>query len=236
MNVALIFAGGVGARMGSSTPKQFLNICGKPILAHTLAIFQKHPLIDVIRVVTLKDYFSRVKEICKTYGISKCNRISEGGDSAQESIYRGLVLSEAECPSDTIVLIHDGVRPYVDAEVITNNIRSVQDYGNAITYTPCYETLVLSADGRDITDIPPRRMSFTAQAPQCFRLGDILEAHRIVRATNPKYTDLVDQATLLWSLHRPMHLVLGNRGNIKVTTSEDIDTLEALIAKRKPHE
>lgn len=233
MNIAIVFAGGIGSRMGSQVPKQFLPLNGKPVLAHTLEIFQRHPEIDKIRIVAAKDCFDRVREILETYGITKCAAIDEGGASAQDSIYNGLKAAAVEESADTIVLLHDGVRPYISHEVISKNIEGVRKHGSAVTFTSCFETLVISEDGERISDIPPRRMSYSAQAPQSFRLGDILAAHEKVRAMPEGYTDLVDQATLCWKLGIPIHLVPGNRGNIKITTPEDIVTLEALLKWRE---
>ena len=232
MNLVIIFAGGVGARMGATIPKQFLEICGKPVLAHTLGLFQSHPEIGAILIVAAKDCFSRVEEIVRSHGISKCCGIAEGGASAQDSIYNGLRGAAEKYPSDTIVLLHDGVRPYITPGVISANIASVKAKGNAVTFTPCFETLVLSEDGKRISDIPPRRMSYSAQAPQSFRLGDILAAHEKIRQMPDGYTDMVDQATICWKLGIPINLVPGNRGNVKVTTPEDLVTLEALISHR----
>lgn len=229
MNIAIIFAGGVGARMGAAIPKQFLEICGKPVLAHTLGLFQAHPEIDAIQIVAAKDCFPRVEEIVRRYAISKSCGIAEGGETAQDSIYNGLKVVAAKHPADTIVLLHDGVRPYIKPEVISANIAGVKANGNAVTFTPCFETLVLSEDGQRISDIPPRRMSYSAQAPQSFRLGDILAAHKRIRQMPSGYTDMVDQATICWKLGIPINLVPGNRGNIKVTTPEDLVVLEALI-------
>lgn len=230
MNIAIIFAGGVGTRMGAAIPKQFLEICGKPVLAHTLWLFQAHPEIDAIQIVAAKDCVSRVEEIVRRYEISKCCEIAEGGETAQDSIYNGLKTVAAKHPADTIVLLHDGVRPYIKPEVISANIAGVKANGNAVTFTPCFETLVLSEDGQRISDIPPRRMSYSAQAPQSFRLGDILAAHEKIRQMPGGYTDMVDQATICWKLGIPINLVPGNRGNIKVTTPEDLLILEALIS------
>lgn len=232
MTIAIVFAGGVGVRMGASVPKQFLMMNGKPVLAHTLELFQLHPEIDKIRVVAARDCFDRVRAIANEYGISKCCAIDEGGDTAQASIYNGLKAAAVEDPADAIVLLHDGVRPYITSEVISANIASVKANGNAVTFTPCFETLVLSEDGKLISDIPPRRMSYSAQAPQSFRLGDILAAHEKIRAMPGGYTDMVDQATICWKLGISINLVPGNRGNIKITTPEDIVMLEALLAKR----
>ena len=233
MTIAIVFAGGAGVRMGANIPKQFLEICGKPVLAHTLELFQKHHEIDGIWIVAAKENFGRVNEIVSQYGITKCLGVAEGGASAQESIYNGLRAVAVQEPADTIVLLHDGVRPYVLPEVISANIESVKKNGNAVTFTPCFETLVISQDGRHISDIPPRRMSYSAQAPQSFRLGDILAAHEKIRQMPGGYTDMVDQATICWKLGIPINLVPGNRGNIKITTPEDLCVLEALVKDHK---
>lgn len=219
--------------MGAAIPKQFLVMNGKPVLAHTLALFQRHPEVDRIRLVAARRDFERAEALVKEFGITKCVGLTEGGDSAQASIYNGLKAESEESPADTIVLLHDGVRPYITPEVISANIAGVKANGNAITFTPCFETLVLSEDGRRISDIPPRRMSYSAQAPQSFRLGDILAAHEKIRAMSKGYTDMVDQATICWKLGIPINLVPGNRGNIKITTPEDIIMLEALLADGK---
>ena len=232
MTIAIIFAGGTGTRMGAAIPKQFLEIGGKPVLAHTLELFQNHSEIDGIWIVAAKDCFDRVNDIVKRFAITKCCGLAEGGNSAQESIYNGLKAVAAKEPGDTIVLLHDGVRPYITPEVISANIAGVKANGNAVTFTPCFETLVISEDGKRISDIPLRRMSYSAQAPQSFRLGDILAAHERIRSVPGGYTDMVDQATICWKLGIPINLVPGNRGNIKITTPEDIVILEALLASR----
>ena len=220
-------------RMGSAVPKQFLELDGKPVLAHALELFERHPLVDGIYLVVSADYTERARALAAEYGISKLRGIAAGGGSAQESIYSGLVYAAAREPSDSIVLLHDGVRPFVSPEVITANVEAVEKFGSAITYTPCYETIVLSKDGAKVDAIPYRRESYTAQAPQSFRLGDILAAHEQIRARPEGYADMVDQATICFTLGKNVHLVPGNRGNIKITTPEDIVTLEALLKWRK---
>lgn len=233
--LAIIFAGGSGVRMGSAVPKQFLELCGKPVLAHTLELFERHPCIDGIYLVVNADYVERAPEFARRWGVSKLCGVTAGGASAQESIYNGLKYAAAHEPGDSIVLLHDGVRPYVTPEVIAANVEAVGKYGSAVTYTPCYETIVLSKDGAAIDAIPYRRESYTAQAPQSFRLGDILAAHERIRARPEGYADMVDQATICFTLGIPVHLVPGNRGNLKITTPEDIVTLEALLKWRDGH-
>ena len=233
MNIAIIFAGGVGTRMGASVPKQFLELNGKPVLAHTLALFQDHPMVDEIVLVVAPEYFDDCRALAAKYGIAKPLTLAESGESAQDSIYSGLKAAAAKYPPETAVLLHDGVRPYVLPEVITANIEAVEKFGNAVTYTPCYETIVLSKDGQTIDALPLRRESYTAQAPQSFRLGDILAAHERIRARPERYADMIDQATICRTLGLPIHLVPGNRGNIKVTTPEDLCMLAALLACRE---
>ena len=232
MNIAIVFAGGVGARMGANVPKQFLELDGKPVLAHTLALFQDHPMVDGIVLVVSPGYFGDCRALAAMYGIAKPLTLAESGESAQDSIYSGLKAASEKYPADTVVLLHDGVRPYVLPDVITANIEAVEKFGNAVTYTPCYETIVLSRDGETISAMPYRKESYTAQAPQSFRLGDILAAHEKIRARPGGYADMVDQATICWTLGIPIHLVHGNRGNVKITTPEDIISLEALLKAR----
>jgi len=229
---ALIFAGGSGVRMGGDVPKQFLRLAGRPVLQHTLQLFQNHGKIDGIYLVAHGDYLEKSRELAVEAGVSKLRDVVPGGDSAQESIYRGLTFMAAREPGDAIVLLHDGVRPYLAPEVITANIESVERFGNAVTYTPCYETIVLSGDGNAVDAIPPRSHSFTAQAPQSFRLADILSVHERIRDRPGGYDGMVDQATMCFALGIPVHLVPGNRGNVKITTPEDIVTLEALMKWR----
>lgn len=233
MNIALVFAGGVGVRMGAAIPKQFLELNGRPVLAHTLDLFQRHPEIDAIYLVVAKEHGDTVRKLAIDNGITKLKNIVFGGTSAQESIYSGLrSLIAVESP-DSIILIHDGVRPYVERSVISANIAAAKEFGNAITYTPCYETIVLSSDGNTIEKMPYRRESYTAQAPQSFRLADILAAHDAIRRRQNGYADMIDQATICHTLGIRLHLVPGNRGNIKVTTPEDLHMLGALLAARK---
>ena len=233
MNIAIIFAGGVGTRMGSDIPKQFLVLNGKPVLVHALELYQRHPQIDGIVLVVAKQYFDDCRGLCAQYGIDKLKALAECGESAQDSIYSGLKCAAERFPADSVVLLYDGVRPYLLPQVITDNIEAVERFGNAVTYTPCYETIVLSKDGERISAMPYRRESYTAQAPQSFRLGDLLGYHERIRARPEGYADMVDQATICWTLGVPIHLVRGNRGNVKITTPEDIVMLESLLKWRE---
>ena len=232
MNIAIIFAGGIGQRLNNgenSTPKQFLKINDKPIIIRTLELFQTHKDIDKIYISIHPDYYEYMQELVKYYYITKTAGIVNGGKTGQESIYNALKLAQKENPQDSIVLIHDGVRPNITEEVITKNIECTKKNGNAITCTSCFETILISENGINPEHVPYRKNTYAAQAPQTFHLGEVIEAHEITRKTNPNYTDIVDTCTLYKTLNKKTFMVKGNRGNIKITTIEDLYILRALI-------
>lgn len=232
MNIAIIFAGGVGQRLNNgenSTPKQFLKINDKPIIIRTLELFQTHKDIDKIYISIHPDYYEYMQELVKYYYITKTSGIVNGGKTGQESIYNALKLAQKENPQDSIVLIHDGVRPNITEEVITKNIECTKKNGNAITCTSCFETILISENGINPEHVPYRKDTYAAQAPQTFHLGEVIEAHEITRKINPNYTDIVDTCTLYKTLNKKTFMVKGNRGNIKITTIEDLYILRALI-------
>lgn len=229
MNIAVIFAGGSGVRMGAGIPKQFLEINGKPIIIHTLQLFQYHDKIDKIYLSVLDEYIPYMQELVEEYRLRKVAKVLPGGETAQDSIYNALKTAEAENDADSVVLIHDGVRPFVSYEVISDNIESVKKYGNGITCTPCYETIMISRDGEQVEKVPYRKETFAAQAPQSFYLKDIIAAHDKVRSTPGRYENMVDACTIIRSQGIEAHMVMGNRGNIKVTTPEDVYMFRALL-------
>ncbi len=231
-NIAIIFAGGTGQRMSNgenSLPKQFLKINDKPIIIHTLELFQDHDEIDKIYIAIHPDYFDYMNELVKHYYITKTAGIVNGGATGQESIYNALKLAQAQNDENSLVLVHDGVRPNITKQVISDNIKCAKEKGNAITCTPCYETILITTNHQNPEHVPYRKDTFAAQAPQTFHLGEIIEAHEITRKTNPNYENIVDSCTLFKTLDKKTHMIRGNRGNIKITTIEDLYILRALI-------
>lgn len=236
MNIAIIFAGGTGSRMGAELPKQFLEIKNQPILIYTLKLYQEHPQIDKIYLSILSEYLDYTKSLVEKYGLTKVEGIVPGGETGQDSIYNALSYAASENNGDDIVLISDGVRPLITQKTISNNISGVKEKGSAITTTACFETIIISEDkGETVREIPIRRHTFAAQAPQSFYLKDILEAHEVIRKTPTGYTDIVDSCTLMHKLGREVHIVEGNRSNIKITTPDDVVTFKALLPEfQKP--
>ncbi|MEW2520862.1 IspD/TarI family cytidylyltransferase [Actinacidiphila alni] len=219
MNVAMLFAGGIGSRMNSrALPKQFLEIHGKPIIIHTLERFETHPEIDAIAIAMLPEYREYMEKLLKRYEIQKVRWIVDGGRTGQESRHNALRSVAADCPDDTVVLIHDGVRPLIDAQLISANIAMVHEHGSAITCTKFNETVVSSA--RDhIDDVIPRDNIYAAQAPQSFHLGEILALYD--RAVAEDEHDTIDSCSLMHRYGHKIYRVVGPRSNIKITTAED---------------
>ncbi len=223
-NIAVIFAGGTGQRMGTNVPKQFLKIHSKEIIIHTLDKFEDNKNIDEIYIACNKKWIEYLEKCIKKFNISKVHSVLTGGSSGQDSIF--IILNEIKkYNDDAIVLIHDGVRPLVTEETINNCIKSVKKYGSGITVTPCYETPIESIDGEFVSKMPDRKIMYTAQAPQGFYLKDIYSLHLKERKINPEYNGIVDSCGLMTKYGKKCHIFLGNRGNIKVTTQEDFCTL-----------
>lgn len=232
-NIAIIFAGGSGARMGSGLPKQFIEVNGKPIIIHTLEIFEDHPLIDAIYVACKEDCIGKLEKMLKRHMIAKVRGVVPGGITGQDSIRNALLAAAEDYEEDSIVLIHDGVRPCITSELIDEDIRCVKEKGSAVTCTAFFETPVISRKGTYVEEVPPRAELFTAQAPQCFYLGEVLAAHKKIREENPGYEGIVDTCTLMKAFGKDVAIVKGNRGNIKVTTPEDLYTFRAMIEYRE---
>ncbi|MBE6140833.1 MAG: 2-C-methyl-D-erythritol 4-phosphate cytidylyltransferase [Firmicutes bacterium] len=236
-NIAAIFAGGCGVRMGlKELPKQFLEIEGKPIIIRTLEYFENHDEIDEIYIACIENWIDYLKELIEKFDITKVKKIIPGGKSAMDTQYVLLNEIKKHVEDDSIVLLHDGVRPFITSEVITNNIRCATLNGNAVTSISCNETILVSSDGKKVTSVPIRRETFTGQAPQTFILKDILDAHNTVRKDNPDYNDIVDSCSLYIYLNKDINLVEGNRGNIKVTNPVDVYLLKGLMEYRSDSE
>ena len=227
MNIAVIFAGGTGKRMNTrSKPKQFLELYGKPILVYTLEQFQNHEEIDGIVLVVLAPWIPYCQELVEKYKLSKVKDIVAGGESALSSQRNGLTRVAELYPADSIVLIHDGVRPLVDEETISKNIESVRKNQTAITVTPAIETITLKTSSGEIGEIIERSKVEMARAPQSFVLKDILSAHKKAESEG---LDFIDSASLMQHYGFRLYSVEGSPENIKITTPNDYYIFRALV-------
>ena len=229
MNIGVIFAGGIGQRMKTTKrPKQFLEMHGKPIIIYTLEIFEQHPEIDAIVVACVQDWIPYLEELLARFHITKVKKVVPGGDTGQMSIYNGLAAAkEVAGDEKSIVLIHDGVRPLINADVITNNIQSVKEHGSAITSAVVKETIMVVKDDNSIDYVPDRTHSRVAKAPQSFWLEDILSVHQ--RAQQEGIFDFIDSCTMMKHYGHNLYLIDGPYENIKITTPDDFYTMRALL-------
>ena len=177
MNIALIIAGGSGHRMGQDIPKQFINVCNKPVLIYTLEGFQNHPQIDAIEVVCIDGWHDVVWAYAKQFNISKLKWIISGGASSQESIRNGVFHLEGKCEADDTIIIHDGIRPLVDAAVLADVIVKCQQYGNAVTALPYNEQIFIADDEISTVKYIPRETLRRVSTPQAYKFGKIYAAY-----------------------------------------------------------
>ena len=226
MTTALIFAGGTGKRMNThSKPKQFLELHGKPVIVYTLEHFEKHQDIDNIIIVCLESWIKELKHFIKIYGFEKISQIVPGGKSGDISIYNGLKALETTCVNDDIILIHDGVRPLINAELISANIAKVKEYGVAITVEPVTESIVRLNGDNIIKDVPPREKMYSAKAPQSFRYGLIWDLYQQAKL---QAIGTIDSAHLCSIFGVEMHTVKSTPNNMKITAPQDYYIFRAL--------
>lgn len=231
MNIPVIFAGGSGTRMNTkSRPKQFLDLNGKPIIIYTIELFDNHPYVDGIVVVCLESWIPFLEKMLKKFEINKVVKVVPGGASGQDSIFKGLCAAEEyvkeQGDENAIVMIHDGVRPLITEDTITDNIAKVKECGSCITCVPATETFVVSRnDG--ILDIPKRSDCMLARAPQSFYLKDIIGAHR--RSQQEAKSDFIDSCSMMSHYGYKLGLIQGPMENIKITTPTDYFVLRAMV-------
>lgn len=228
MNIAVIFAGGAGRRMHTkSRPKQFLEYQGKPIIVYTLELFDNHPMIDGIVVACVEEWIPFLEKMLKKFEINKVKKIVTGGETGQESIFRGLCAAEKISESeDDVVLIHDGVRPLITEQTITDNIDMVHKAGCCITCIPATETFIVSQQDGEL-EIPSRDNSLIARAPQSFFLKDILAAHKKAKAEGKN--NFIDSCSMMHHYGHKLGKVIGPMENIKITTPTDYFIFKAMV-------
>lgn len=222
MNLALVLAGGAGARMNHSVPKQYLPLEGVPIVVRTLQAFQACQQIDAICLACAASYQAHVETLIDAYALTKVRYLAPAGDDRRLTSKYALDAVAPDCAPDDIILIHDAVRPFVTERIITDNIRLARRYGAVYTVFPTQDTVVESVDGRTLDSVPPRHTLYLGQTPQSFRFEVIQKAHRVYEQA-PAPPPVTDDCTLALSMGHPVHLVQGSKTNIKITTPEDLE-------------
>ena len=226
MNSAIIVAAGVGKRMGASIPKQFLELMGKPILSYTLRSFESSEDIDEIIIVTNEDNIPYVRdEIALPY--KKVKQVIAGGSERQYSVFNGL---QAVSKNAGIVLIHDGVRPFVSRDSIKSIIEETKKHGCCVLGMPVKDTIKICTEDGFVETTPQRSLLWQAQTPQAFKYDIIMNAHTKAKEDGFLGTD---DSMLTERLGYKTKMVAGSYENIKITTPEDLDIGLKILEKQK---
>lgn len=233
MNVAVIIAGGSGNRMGQDIPKQFINVYDKPVLIYTLEGFQKHPKVDAIEVVCIDGWKDIVWAYAKQFNITKLKWVISGGNSGQESIRNGVYQLEGICQDEDIIIIHDGIRPLVDEEVLSDVIVTCKKYGNAVTSMPYNEQIFLVDDEISTVEYIPRETIRRVSTPQAYRFGKLNNAYheafeKEIGIYGSAYTN-----TMMVELGERLYFAKGSDKNIKLTTKDDLELFKAHLKAGK---
>ena len=230
MNVALLTAAGSGTRMQLNIPKQFIHVDDKPVIVYTMEAFQNHPSIDAIIVVTIDSWSNVLWAYAKQFGITKLKWVVPGGDSGQESIRKGLEVLKQELSDEDVVLVHDGNRPLVSSQIISDSLATFSKYGSAVAAIPCTEVVFESDDGLTSMVSTERERLLRTQTPHTYRLGELYGAH--LEAENRGLTNTAASCMLMKELGRLTYFSKGSEENLKITTPEDLKIFKALLSMR----
>ena len=223
--IALVPAAGMGKRMGAEINKQYLLLAGKPIVAHTLQVFEDVPFIDDVFVMVPEAEIPYCREhVIECYDLTKVRQIVPGGAERQHSVMNGL-RAIVEPGDDDVVLIHDGVRPFISPHILERAVEVALNHDGALVAVPVKDTVKVVKDGI-VKETPPREDLWLAQTPQAFRYSIIMAAHEIAAAERYLSTD---DASLVEWMGKDVHIVMGEYHNIKITTPEDLVLAEAFL-------
>ena len=229
MNIAIIIAGGIGKRMGENIPKQFIEINNKPVFIYTLEAFEKHPMIDAIELVCIDGWQEKAMEYIKKFNITKLKWIVTGGKTGQESIRNGVFNLEKKCNNNDNIIIHDGVRPLLDEEVLTDVIEKCEKYGNGVSSMPYNEQIFLIDNEETTSQYIPREKLRRVVTPQEYRFQKLDLAYKEafdkeIGIYGSSYTN-----TMMVELGEKLYFAKGSERNIKLTTKENLEIFRAYL-------
>ncbi len=223
--IALIPAAGMGKRMEAGINKQYLLLGGMPIVARTIAVFEQALFVDDIYLVIPSQEIPYCREqVVERYGFTKVRPIVPGGAERQNSVMNGLRAME-DAGDDDVVLIHDGVRPFVSPRILERAVETARLHDGALVAVPAKDTIKVVEDGI-IRETPLRENLWLAQTPQAFRYGVIRAAHEIADAERFLGTD---DSSLVERMGKEIHIITGDYRNIKITTPEDLILAESFL-------
>ncbi len=228
---AVIAAAGLGRRMQQDTPKTYLRLGGKPILSHTLEVFEKVPEVhEVLVVVHPEDLELCQREVIDPTPLKKVLRLVPGGKERQDSVYNALKVLRKEAESLEIILVHDGVRPFVTPSLISQVVAAARRHGAAVPGVPCQDTLKRVNPKGEVLETVDRRELWQVQTPQGFRAALLWQAYQEAMSRQFYATD---EAALVEALGKTVVMVPGSFLNLKITTPDDLQLAEAILRYRQ---
>lgn len=228
-----MLASGKGQRTRQDIPKQFINVYDKPIIIYTLENFQKHPEIDGIVVVCLDGWQDILRAYSRQYNITKLKAIVNGGATVQESTRNGVFALKDFCTDDDIVVLHDGIRPMVDEEVLSDVIATCRKYGNGVTSLPYNEQIFRKTDEISTKEYIVRDTLRRVQTPQAYKFGKMLWAYEKAFDEEIGIYGSAYANTMMVDLGETLYFAIGSDRNIKITTVDDIELFKALLTAKK---
>ncbi len=232
-NIALIIAGGSGARMGQDIPKQFINVYDKPVLIYTLEGFQNHPSIDAIEVVCIDGWHDALKAYAKQFDITKLQWVISGGSNCQESIRNGVYCLQGKISDDDIVVVHDGIRPLVDESVLSDVIDKGKQYGAAVSSLPYNEQIFVTDDHISTTKYIPRDTLRRVSTPQAYRFDLLVSKYREAYEKGIGVYDSQYTNTMMVDLGVTLYFAKGSEKNIKLTTKDDLEIFKTYLKREE---
>ena len=226
MNIALILAGGTGTRCGTDTPKQYIEINGKPVISYCLDVFAEHSLIDAIQVVADDMWHEYIQ---KCFDSAKFKGFSRPGENRQLSIYNGLCDIRKYAADDDIVIIHDAARPNVPTKMISECISAAEIHDGAIPVLPMKDTIYLSENGSTISSLIPREKLFAGQAPETFKLGKYYAANTALLPDKILHINGSTEPAVMYGMDIAM--IQGDENNFKITTPSDMERFKEMVIK-----
>ena len=231
MNYALILAGGVGQRMRKTgMPKQFLEVFGKPIIIYTLQKFENCEDIDEIVIACHSSWKEYMDSMILRYDIKKIRAVISGGKDRQDSVLNGLkYLQSIGAKGEDIVVIHDGVRPLIQKNILSENVRVAKEFGSAMTVRPVIESVIVTdSNEANFESFKKRDDTYSLTAPQTFRFEVLTKAYEELKGKETPMP-LLDSALVFTYLGNNIHIIKDNNNNIKITTPEDYYILKAML-------